>query len=93
MNGTSVGGEWGWMDVCMCVNACSNLDPSIPVGDDPGTRISYSSTTLAFDFKTCCTALGNFTYTIHVGSPCSDNTGIRISCFYSQCMHQVTCVR
>lgn len=57
--------------VCVCVNACSNPDLSIPVGDDPGPPISYSSTTLVFHFATCCTALGNFTYTYHVGSPCS----------------------
>jgi hypothetical protein len=63
--------------VCVCVcaraqaQARSNLDPSIPVGDDPGPPISFFLTILVFHFETCCTALGSFTYTIHVGSPCS----------------------
>jgi hypothetical protein len=65
----SVGREVG-MDVYMCVNACSNPDPSIPVGDDPGPSTSYSSITLVFRFATC-TALVNLTYAIHVGTPCS----------------------
>lgn len=52
MKGTSVGGKWGWMCTCVYVNACSNPDPSIPVGDDPGPPISYSSTTLVFHFAT-----------------------------------------
>jgi len=81
------------MDVCVYANACSNPDPSIPVGDDPGPPIFYSSTTLLFHFATCCRALGSFTYKFHVGSLAFSNTGIRISCFYSPCMHQVTCVR
>ena len=47
----------------MCANVCSNPDPSIPVSDNPGSPVFYSSTILVFHFETC-TALGNFKDTV-----------------------------
>jgi hypothetical protein len=52
MKGTSVCGGGVGMDVYVGMNACSNPDPNIPVGNDPGPPISYSFTTLVFHLAT-----------------------------------------
>jgi hypothetical protein len=56
----------------MPARACSNPDSSIHVGDDLRPYFFF----FFFLFRAClsfwtyrCTALGNFTYTFHVGSP------------------------